>query len=205
MEMTRTRHSCHQVIKMLVQSNNTSNTELATALKHYNTSPGHRSYGDDEIIPVTKCRKKDVKAPNTSNYAMTKNPRGRAIIFNNVPKEVSKESQRFQSVFEQLYFTVDLQSNKTCNEMLEHLATIKEELNQNDESDNALIVMVITHGGDEMVLGNDHPACSGTNTNDETHIERFINVFKDLRGDTVKLFFFTCCRGKSVILLLSIG
>lgn len=198
MEMTKTRHSCDQVIKMLNQSNNANNTELATSLKYYNTSPGHQSYGYEEIITVTKCRKENVKAPNTSNYAMTKKPRGRAIIFNNVPNEVSKESHRFESVFEQLYFTVDLQYNLTCEEMLGHLTKVKENLNQNDEPDNALIVMVITHGGDEMVVGNDHPACSGTNEKDETHIKRFIDTFNGLKGDTVKLFFFTCCRGKLI-------
>ena len=124
-------------------SNEAVNSELGKGLIEFNTSPGRRDYGYATYIPVTPVLQTEVKHPNTRNYSMTRNPRGKAIIFNIVPTEVVREAYRFYYIFEQLLFEVQMQINLTTTQIKHQLAIISNEMlekeDKGEERDEALI------------------------------------------------------------------
>ncbi len=118
-------------------------TEAADELEKYNTSPGRMEVTTKVEIEVTQV-KAEIKG--SKSYSMTKNPRGKCIIINNIP-DLFKESQRFEYIFTELYFSV--QSNRTENkgltavEIRERLESLAED--KSLAKDEAFLVMIIRY------------------------------------------------------------
>jgi hypothetical protein len=173
-------------------------TEAADELKKYNTSPGRMKITNEVEIKVTQG-----KAPfiGSNIYSMTKNPRGKCIIINNI-RELFKESQRFEYIFKELYFDVEPIKN-TC-EMTAQQISDKLESVAKDKSltkHEALLVIVISHGEDEKVLG--YNACRELedemfDESDVIKISEIVDIFAENKctalRQTPKMFFFNCCR-----------
>jgi len=117
-------------------------TEVADELEKYNTSPGRMEITTEVMIKVTQA-KASIKGSNI--YPMTKNPRGKCIIINNIP-ELFKESKRFEYIFKQLYFSVlPIDENKelTAEEIRKTLKNLAED--KNLAKDEAFLVMIIRY------------------------------------------------------------
>ena len=165
----------------------------------FNTSPGRRDFGDEIEIPVTPVLPTEVKKPNTKNYPMTKKPRGKAIIFNILPNDVKLEAHRFYHIFEQLLFEPELHFCLSTRQIKYKLKTIANDLQDRskEQRDEAIIVMIITHGEGEMIKGIEHPDCASKygvkDPTDIMPIDEIVDIFGKIE-DTIKIFFFTCCR-----------
>lgn len=180
----------------------------------FNTSTGRFTYGNEIEINVKHVTQKSVKNKTTTRYyPMTRNPRGKAIIVNVVPNAVKREHLRFAHIFKEFKFNVICRDSMSTTDIIEMLYEIKDEV----KGDEALMVMIITHGSDDEIVGKNHEACGGKDKNDIVNIRQIVDIFADI-GDTVKIFFFTCCRdskqnitwlelirNKVFILLLSSG
>jgi hypothetical protein len=84
---------------------------------------------------------------------MTKKPRGKCIIINNEPKLLN-ESKRFEFIFKELFFDVEPIENTfkiTAQEIRDKLESVAKD--KKLKKHEALLVMVISHGEDEQVLG----------------------------------------------------
>ncbi|CAG2169069.1 unnamed protein product [Oppiella nova] len=127
-------------------------------------------------------------------FVMDSAPRGQVIVFLQLD-ELKKEADRFNHIFQQLYFSVDIHVNYSCDKILD---TLKHASRQEFKKD-ALIVMFIGHGHDEMIQGSGHGQ-------DEIHIKKLIDQFSErnchpsLRPKP-KIFVFNCCRIKTDISL----
>ncbi len=102
-------------------------------------------------------------------------------------KIVTKESLRFKNIFEQLLFDVELLYDKRVDEMRTRLETLAKE--KRLAKDQALVVMIISHGCDEKVEGVDKKVLS---------VRTIVNLFSEDNCKSLsrkpKLFFFNCCR-----------
>jgi hypothetical protein len=117
-------------------------TEAADELEKYNTSPGRMKITTEVEIKVNQA-KAEIKG--TLYYPMTKKPRGKCIIINNIP-ELFKESQRFECIFEELYFSVQsIDENKelTAEEILNRLKSLAKD--KSLSKDEAFLVMIIRY------------------------------------------------------------
>ncbi len=117
-------------------------TEAADELEKYNTFPGRMKITNEVEIKVIQA-----KAPSVGSdtYRMTKNPRGKCIIINNIP-ELFKESQRFQYIFKELYFSVQsIDENKglTAEEIRNKLESLAKD--KSLAKDDAFLVMIIRY------------------------------------------------------------
>lgn len=158
---------------------------MAGYINECNTSPGHSNY--DDAIKVNVIPVKLPNAKYSQNYPMSKNPRGKAIIINVVPAEVKLEAYRFEHIFKEFKFEVRMHFCLSTIQIIDELKSIKKEI----EGDEALMVMVITHGSDNKIVGNNY--LNGSDAKDVIDIKQIVNIFPDV-NNTVKLFFFTCCR-----------
>ena len=185
----------------MAYSGDPQNVQLAERLKGFNTSPGRQIYGNEISLPVVPVLSSEVNHRTTRDYPMTKNPRGKAVIINVVPNEVHFEAHRFYHIFEQLLFEPQLHFSLTTNQIICELTTIANDLADRgwEKRDQALIVMIITHGRDEKVLGANHPYCGGNDPADIRPIHEIVDLFANVKG-TAKMFFFTCCRISKTIL-----
>ncbi len=197
LELTKTRKSCEIIIELLVKTH--QKEEIIELMKGYNKSPGLLNIWNlstDTNILVEKA-----KIPNfhieSGYYKMQRYPRGKCIIINNEPA-VYRETHRFKHVFGQLYFDVQPFFNKNVIWIKEYLTNMSE--NSSLLNDNALVVVVITHGEDEKVLGYD--ACLESkkkepnlqiNKDDQMLIADVVNIFKDFIRIPI-IFIFDCCR-----------
>ncbi len=117
-------------------------TEAADELEKYNTSPGRMEVTTKVEIEVTQV-KAEIKG--SKSYSMTKNPRGKCIIINNIP-DLFKESQRFEYIFKTLYFSVQsIDENKelTAVEIRNRLKSLAED--RSLAKDEAFLVMIIRY------------------------------------------------------------
>jgi hypothetical protein len=200
LEFTLYRFTCNMIIEFLVKSQSRQNLEAAKLLHECNTSPGVVQL--DYVIPT--------KSPmiGTIVYQMTKKPRGKCLIVNNLIKFIDgtdnidetavgslwRESERFKYVFEQLYFEVELIFNINTRDMKNKLIGTSQDptLSKSD----AFIFMIITHGEKENILGYD--ACQGSDGNDFMRVKDVVDLFSEDKCPNLrakpKLFFFTCCR-----------
>ncbi len=188
LEFTRERSTCEKLIEILRDS---GLEEAANKLSQFNKSEGlmEISYETNLQVRITRHEWK-----GTDYYEMNKRVRGKCVIFNNI-MTLCRESFRFQSIFKQLNFEVVLHFQLTTEEIEDRL-----QLLANDKSlskSNALIVMIISHGSDERIMGFDRYQ-NNDNPNDLKKISDIVNIFseekcKNLYGKP-KLFFFTCCR-----------
>ncbi len=154
LELTKTRKSCEVIIDLLVKTS--QKQEIIELMKGYNKSPGLLNIwklSNDTNILVEKA-KIPTSGKESAYYIMEKYPRGKCIIINNEP-DVYRETDRFEHVFKELYFEVKPFYNKKVDWIKEKLTKMSEDpsLLNND----ALVVVIITHGEDEKVLG--HGAC----------------------------------------------
>jgi hypothetical protein len=181
-------------------------TDAADELEKYNTSPGRMIFTNEVEIKVTQV-KAEIKG--TLYYPMTKKPRGKCIIINNI-RELFKESQRFQYIFKELFFDVEPIEN-TCDMTAQQISDKLESVAKDKKlaKHEALLVMVISHGEDEKVLG--YNACQELEDefveSDVIKISKIVDIFAENKcialRQTPKMFFFNCCRiSKSDIKIL---
>jgi len=179
-------------------------TDAANELQLYNTSPGHIQVSTEIVIPVTPAK---AEMKGTLYYQMSINPRGKCIIINNIVKyfnnnlmenaELYKESKRFESIFTQLHFDVE-PINSTVGMNAKAIRDKLESISRNRslDKDEAFVLIIISHGRDEKVLGYD--ACQGKDDNDVIKISEIVDIFSETKCPALrrkpKLFFFNCCR-----------
>ncbi len=130
----------------------------------------------------------DPKSGKSQWYEMDLNPRGECLIINNLLDEKMEDCKIFKEIFEQLYFKVTCESNWKAQKIYDELKELskKEEL----KKANALIVMIISHGGAEDV--------DGYGGLDKVRIRSIVNIFSEKKCEILKskpkIFFFNCCR-----------
>ncbi len=200
LEFTRLRSTCEEIIKLLKLSDQ---TEVALELEKYNTSPGRMEVTTNDEIAV----KIGKEMKGTLYYEMSRNPRGKCVIINNFVnfsngkilenEGLYKESKRFQSIFSQLYFDVypiHTTVGMTAKAIENTLKSMSRD--KSIEKPDALIVMIISHGRDEKVLGYD--ACRCLDDEDSIKISDIVDIFSETNCKALeqrpKLFFFNCCR-----------
>jgi len=177
-EFTKERDSCNEMIDILEKC---GQRVAAQKLREYNSSPPFmpESYEIElKVIPAAV-----LKGGNSKIFPMVKKPRGKCVIINNVTEVLSKESLRFKNIFEQLFFDVVLFENLSASQMETELKNIS------NIAKDSLIVMIISHGHDEKVIGFD---------GNDLLICDIVDIFseKNCLGlkRKPKLFFFNCCR-----------
>jgi hypothetical protein len=200
LEFTRSRFTCARIVEFLVKSQSIRNLQAAQFLSECNTSQG--------VIPFNNVMTTKSPMIGTLFYQMTKKPRGKCLIINNLIKFIDgtniidetaaenlwRESERFKNVFEQLYFEVELINNINTTDMKNKLINTSQDktLSEND----AFIFIIITHGEKENILGYD--ACQGLNGTDFMRIKDIVDLFSENKCPNLrakpKLFFFICCR-----------
>jgi len=186
LELTKERLSCGEIVELLKQ---TGQIEVAEKLKFFNTSPGLLdiwSMSRDVIIPVERAK---IPKGTSLYYEMSKNPRGKCIIINNVPDLVYNQTQRFKHIFEELYFNVITFHCLNAEQIKSQLEIIADD--ESTVEDDALVVMIITHGEDEKMMGYD--ACTDNNSEDMMKVSDVVDIFKDFET-MPKIFIFECCR-----------
>ncbi len=183
------RSTCEEIIKLL---KNSGQIAAADELKKYNTSPGRMTpVSTSAFIEVIKSK---AEMKGSLIYQMTKNPRGNCIIILNEPK-LTKELERFESVFSQLYFTVRKLVNLKAARILDELEILAKDkiLDKNE----AFILMIIGHGINEGVIGFENQ--------DSIPITEIVDIFSEKNclylKQSPKLFFFNCCRESELLLL----
>jgi hypothetical protein len=193
-EFTRYRSTCEEMVLLL---RNLGQKEAAEELEKYNTSPGRMEITTEVMIKVTQ-----VKAPTIGSkcYSMTKNLRGKCIIINNEPK-LFKESQRFEYLFKNLFFDVEPIENMTAQQISNKLKSVADNKDNKLEQHEALLVMVISHGTNENILGYDacrEPEDQSYDKSDFIKISKIVEIFEGTKcpalKQTPKMFFFNCCR-----------
>jgi hypothetical protein len=196
LELTRSRKSCEAIIELLERS---GQVELAELMKVYNKSPGPLkiwNLSTDTNILVEKG-----KIPRSEEeslyFKMNRKPRGKCIIINNEPM-IHRESERFEHVFNELYFKVESFSNKNINWIKNRLTNLSKDFTI--ANDDALVVIIITHGENENILGYD--ACLEmrknepnfeTLENDQMKIADIVKIFAKINRIPI-IFIFDCCR-----------
>jgi len=145
---------------------------------------------DDILIRITNEEIERIKGESYYHF-LIKKPRGKCIVINNEPK-LLKESKRIESIFTQLFFEVDLIFNKTAEEIISYLKILSE--NESVAEDEAIIVMIISHGMDEKIFGVKYKE----DTEDSIKISRIVDIFSDKNCSHLrkkpKLFFFNCVQ-----------
>jgi hypothetical protein len=145
---------------------------------------------DDILIRVTNEEFERVKGESYYHF-LIKKPRGKCIVINDELK-LLKESKRIESIFTQLFFEVDLIFNKTAEEIISYLKILSE--NESVAEDEALIVMIISHGMDEKIFGVKYKE----DTEDSIQISRIVDIFLDKNSSHLwkkpKIFFFNCVQ-----------
>lgn len=132
------------------------------------------------------------------SYKMSSCPRGKCVIINN--EHFHNEAQnrdgakhdekRFEDLFQELGFHVDIRNNLTRNEM----SKVVEDVAAEDHSNfDAFVLAIMTHGGDRDILcGVD----DRTLTIEEVMMEFTAINCESLRNKP-KLFIIQSCRGSS--------
>jgi hypothetical protein len=164
----------------------------AEELEYFNTSPGRMTPVSTSAFIEVIHSKAEMKG--SLIYQMTKNPRGKCIIILNEPK-LTKELERFESVFSQLYFTVEKLVNLKSARILDEFETLAKD--KALDKTEAFVLMIIGHGVNEGVIGFDNK--------DPIPITEIVDIFSEKNcqylKQTPKLFFFNCCRASELLLL----
>lgn len=128
----------------------------------------------------------------TEIYTMNKIVRGKCFIINN-EMALWKESLRFQHIFYQLNFEVNIDFKMTAQKMKTKFESIVKDPKLSQS--NAFVLMIISHGCDESILG--YNSITDTpDSNDVLKISEIVDIFSGCKSldRKPKLFFFTCCR-----------
>jgi hypothetical protein len=186
-EFTKERDSCNKMIDILEKC---GQTEAAEKLREYNSSPPFMPDSYETKLEVTPATV--LKAGNSKILSMTKNPRGKCVIINNMTGKLNKESLRFEDIFKQLFFEVEIFENLTASEMKTKLVEIAKIVK------DSLIVMIISHGHDEKVIGFD---------GNDLRITEIVDIFSERNCKELsrkpKIFFFNCCRISESFLVIT--
>ncbi len=195
LEFTRLRSTCEEMVHLL---RSLGQTEAADELEKYNTSPGRMEITTEVEIKITQAK---AETKGTLFYPMTKKTRGKCIIINNIP-ELLNESKRFEFIFKKLFFDVEPIENTfkiTAQEIRDKLKAVAKD--KKLAKHEALLVMVISHGGDEKVLGYNAyrpPEDELFDGSDVIKISEIVDIFAEKKclalRQTPKMFFFNCCR-----------
>ncbi len=182
LEFTRSKSTCDEMVEIL---RNSGQMQAADELKKYNTFSGFMPQTDEIELSVTPAVV--LRSGGSKYFVMEQNPRGLCLIINNVQGERGKESLRFKSIFEQLHCDVELCEYMSAKEMEFKLKTLSNE--ERLKRDNALIIMIISHGQYEKVTGFD---------GNELKISNIVDIFSEENCRSMsrkpKLFFFNCCK-----------
>jgi hypothetical protein len=180
LEFTKERDTCNEMIEIL---ENCDQQNAAQILKEYNSSPPFIPFSYEINLKVTPASV--LKKGNTKIFSMKERPRGKCVIINNVTDLLSKESDRFKNIFEQLFFDVLLFENLTADQIETQLKAIRVNL----KGEESLVVMIISHGHDEKVICSDGK---------DLRISDIVDIFSEKNCESLKrkpkLFFFNCCR-----------
>jgi hypothetical protein len=197
LELTKTRKSCEVIIKLLKKTGHKQ--ELINLMESFNKSPGLLDIWNLSTNTNIYVEKANIPTSEVESglYKMDKKPRGKCIIINNEPY-LYRESQRFEHIFNELYFDVKSFFYKNVDWIEKYLT--EKSKDYNIVHDDALVVVVITHGEDEKVLGYDaileskkEEPCLETYQNDQMMISSVVNIFKDFIRIPI-IFIFDCCR-----------
>jgi hypothetical protein len=181
LEFTKERDSCNEMIDILEKCGQSA---AANQLRVFNSSPPFMPESYEIELNVIPARV--LKMGNSKIFSMYRRPRGKCVIINNLPDLFSKESLRFKNIFEQLLFDIMLFDNLEAYQMLTVLQ------NTSKIKGDALIVMIISHGHDEEVIGIDGEGLK---------IIDIVDIFSEKNckslGHKPKLFFFNCYRTRT--------
>jgi hypothetical protein len=168
----------------ILKESGPENEKAAIKLEYYNTSPKFMEESYEIELKVTPAR--ELYGPSKC-FEMNKKPRGLFLLINNLSSIITKESLRFKNIFEQLLFDVELLYDKTANEMKEKFESLAKDKRLLE--DQALVVMIISHGYNDKVEGVDKKVLS---------VRSIVDIFSEdnckLLSRKPKLFFFNCCR-----------
>ncbi|XP_059154838.1 caspase-1-A-like [Physella acuta] len=131
-------------------------------------------------------------------YPMIHNPRGRVLIIDNeefchLDKRhgTKQDSDALKNIFQQLFFEVCVQYNKTKEEMVK----IMDEESKIDHSKfDCFILVILSHGTTSGIYGTDGQSSKNLITHKD--IRNTFCVSRTLRNKP-KLFFIQACRGKN--------
>ncbi len=177
-------------------------TVAADELQRFNTSSGTLLFSDlsyEVKIPVNRALIPN-KTSTSGFYNMFRYPRGKFIIINNIP-DLTKQTQRFEHIFKELYFKPKPYVNKTIKE----IKTILEEFSDDPDIENydAFAFMIVTHGEDGKVLGfnacreKDDPERDVKDCMKMSEIVDFIYIIcqkMEKEYSKPKIVIFDCCR-----------
>jgi hypothetical protein len=166
-------------------------TEASKKLEPFNKSGGLIKLSYEPVIPVTKSRQ---EMKGTEIYEMNRSVRGKCLIINNHEK-IFMESLRFESIFQQLHFEVELKMQLSTHQIKDRLIDLRKNIHPKSD---ALVVMIISHGKEESIIGFDK-TLNKDDWNDKMSILEIVDMFSEEKCGKVlngkpKLFFFTCCR-----------
>ncbi|CAG2172192.1 unnamed protein product [Oppiella nova] len=180
-EFNRDRNACNELVDILTKCDQ---EHAAKELEQYNQSTTPIVYSSDVEIKVKNAD--TLRSGGSRLFVMSGNPRGRALVFLQLD-ELKKEADRFDHIFQQLYFSVDIYVNYSCDQILD---TLKKTSQQEFKMD-ALIVMFIGHGHNGIIQGSGHGQ-------DEIHIKTLVDQFDERNCryyiTKPKIFLFSCCQ-----------
>ncbi|CAG2166346.1 unnamed protein product [Oppiella nova] len=160
-EFNRDRNACNELVDFLRRSDQ---PDAARELELYNQGTAPLVYSQDVILTVKKAN--TLRSGTSRWFVMDGAPRGRVLLFLQVP-DLQNEADRFDDLFQKLFFSVNVYRNYSCDQIVDTLKTASEGEFRKD----ALIVMFIGHGRDQMVQGN--------GASDEIHIKKLVDLFSE--------------------------
>ncbi|CAG2163795.1 unnamed protein product [Oppiella nova] len=160
-EFNRDRNACNELVDFLKRS---GQYHAARELELYNQWTEPLVYSQDVRLIVKKAH--TFRSGASRWFVMDGAPRGRVLLFLQVP-DLQNEADRFDDLFQKLFFSVDVYKNYSCDEIVDTLKTVSE----GEFKKDALIVMFIGHGRDQMVQGN--------GASDEIHIKKLVDLFSE--------------------------
>ncbi|CAF3749028.1 unnamed protein product [Rotaria sp. Silwood1] len=128
-------------------------------------------------------------------YRMLSRPRGQCLLINNVDAFKTMEirqgsdidASKLKSLFEQLGFIVIVRRNLNYQEMINVIKNFADLIEENNDSYDCSIVIILSHGGNGKIYAIDELALDVD--------EQIISVFDDHLIGKPKLFILQACRG----------
>ncbi|CAG2167708.1 unnamed protein product [Oppiella nova] len=186
-EFNRDRNACYELVDFLRKSDQ---PDAARELELYIWWTAPLVYSQDVRLTVKNAN--TLRSGASRWFVMDGYPpRGRVIVFLQLD-ELKKEAERFDHIFQQLYFSVDIHVNYSCDQILDTLKLAS----QQEFKKDAIIVMFIGHGHNELIQG------SGQGQ-DEIHIKTLVDQFYERNCHATyrpkpKIFIFSCCQTNDI-------
>ena len=176
--------------------NQLGHTKIAKLIDEFNRTEDLYPYTAEAEIEV---KLKDVSRSGTTNcFTMDRIPRGVCGIVLNEPS-LRAEANQLVHIFERFGFIVRLWIYKTAEEITQLFReTAVETVKYNY---NAVVLMTICHGEDEMILGKYgqlDPKDNYYDPKDKVDILQLIDIFSSVNCPSLihkpKVLIFNCCR-----------